>query len=56
MNKGYIFKNEEIKALKVFLSLFFIIFFVYDLAYEFIVPLIAGEQEGVGKFEGNYSA
>ncbi len=26
MNKGYIFKNEEIKALKVFLSLFFIIF------------------------------
>lgn len=51
MNKGYIFKNEEIKALKVFLSLFFIIFFVYDLAYEFIVPLIAGEQEGVGKFE-----
>ncbi|PHG09679.1 ATP-binding protein [Bacillus toyonensis] len=51
MNKGYIFKNEEIKALKVFLSLFFIIFFVYDLAYEFIVPLIGGEQEGVGKFE-----
>ncbi|MEH7256257.1 ATP-binding protein [Bacillus toyonensis] len=45
------FKNEEIKALKVFLSLFFIIFFVYDLAYEFIVPLIGGEQEGVGKFE-----
>lgn len=42
MNKGYIFKNEEIKALKVFLSLFFIIFFVYDLAYEFIVPLIGG--------------
>ncbi|PEK43185.1 sensor histidine kinase [Bacillus toyonensis] len=51
MNKDYIFKNEEIKALKVFLSLFFIIFFVYDLAYEFIVPLIGGEQEGVGKFE-----
>ncbi|PGB01281.1 ATP-binding protein [Bacillus toyonensis] len=51
MNKGYIFKNEEIKALKVFLSLFFIIFFVYDLAYEFIVPLIGGEQEGVGEFE-----
>lgn len=51
MNKGYIFKNEEIKALRVFLSLFFIIFFVYDLAYEFIVPLIGGEQEGVGKFE-----
>ena len=50
MNKGYIFKNEEIKALKVFLSLF-LLFFVYDLAYEFIVPLIAGEQEGVGKFE-----
>ena len=24
MNKGYIFKNEEIKALKAFLSLFFI--------------------------------
>ena len=24
---------------------------MYDLAYEFIVPLIAGEQEGVGKFE-----
>ncbi|MBE5104731.1 GHKL domain-containing protein [Bacillus thuringiensis] len=51
MNTGYIFKNEEIKALKVFLSLFFIIFFVYDLAYEFIVPLIGGEQEGVGVFE-----
>ena len=51
MNKGYIFKNEEIKALKAFLSLFFIIFFVYDLAYEFIVPLIGGEQEGVGEFE-----
>ncbi len=26
MNKGYIFKNEEIKALKVFLSLFLLYF------------------------------
>lgn len=43
MNKGYIFKNEEIKVLKVFLSLFFIIFFVYDFVYEFIVLLIGGE-------------
>ncbi|AIM14190.1 sensor histidine kinase, putative [Bacillus anthracis] len=51
MNKDGIFKNEEMKALKIFLSLFFIIFFVYDLAYEFIVPLIGGEQEGVGQFE-----
>ncbi|GAB6414942.1 ATP-binding protein [Bacillus luti] len=51
MNKDYIFENEEIKALKAFLSLFFIIFFVYDLAYEFIVPLIGAEQEGVGVFE-----
>ncbi|PGT97220.1 ATP-binding protein [Bacillus cereus] len=51
MNKDYIFENEEIKALKSFLSLFFIIFFVYDLAYEFIVPLIGAEQEGVGEFE-----
>ncbi len=38
MNKDDIFKNEEMKALKIYLSLFFIIFFVYDLAYEFIVP------------------
>ncbi|MDH4423732.1 ATP-binding protein [Bacillus cereus] len=51
MNKDYIFENEEIKALKSFLSLFFIIFFVYDLAYEFIVPLIGAGQEGVGEFE-----
>ncbi|WP_242270955.1 ATP-binding protein [Bacillus cereus group sp. BfR-BA-01425] len=51
MNKDGIFKNEEMKALKIYLSLFFIIFFVYDLAYEFIVPLIGGEQEGVGQFE-----
>ncbi|MGG1723492.1 ATP-binding protein [Bacillus paranthracis] len=51
MNKDDIFKNEEMKALKIYLSLFFIIFFVYDLAYEFIVPLIGGEQEGVGQFE-----
>lgn len=51
MNKDYIFENEEIKALKAFLSLFFIIFFVYDLSYEFIVPLIGAEQEGVGVFE-----
>lgn len=26
MNKGYIFKNEEIKALKAFLSLFLLYF------------------------------
>ena len=51
MNKDYIFENEEIKALKSFLSLFFIIVFVYDLAYEFIVPLIGAGQEGVGEFE-----
>ncbi|HHT7191067.1 TPA: ATP-binding protein [Bacillus cereus] len=51
MNKGYILKNEEIKALKIFLSLFFIIFFVYDLAYEFIVPLIGAGQEGAGSLE-----
>ncbi len=51
MNKDGIFKNEEMKALKIYLSLFLIIFFVYDLAYEFIVPLIGGEQEGVGQFE-----
>ncbi len=29
MNKGYIFKNEEIKALKAFLSLFFYYIFSY---------------------------
>ncbi|MDR4982598.1 sensor histidine kinase [Bacillus cereus] len=59
MNEGYIFKKEEIKALKIFLSLFFVIFFVYDFAAKAVVLLsdenqkladVLGEGLGVGLY------
>ncbi|WP_242212375.1 ATP-binding protein [Bacillus cereus group sp. BfR-BA-01383] len=39
MNEGYIFKKEEIKASKIFLSLFFVIFLGYDFAEKAVVLL-----------------
>ncbi|PEX91711.1 ATP-binding protein [Bacillus cereus] len=50
MNKGYIFEKEEIKALKIFLSLFFVIFFVYDVATKITVFFVEGDQKTVDVF------
>ncbi|EJS73615.1 sensor histidine kinase [Bacillus cereus] len=50
MNKGYIFEKEEIKALKIFLSLFFVIFFVYDFATKITVFFVEGDQKPVDVF------
>ncbi len=50
MNKGYIFEKEEIKALKIFLSLFFVIFFVYDFATKITVFFVEGDQKAVDVF------
>ncbi|MGE7853412.1 ATP-binding protein [Bacillus paramycoides] len=45
MDKGYIFEKEEIKALKIFLCLFFVIFFMYDFAEKAMVLLSEGDQK-----------
>ena len=45
MNEGYIFKKEEINALKIFLSLFFVIFFGYDFAAKAVVLLSDENQK-----------
>ena len=50
MNKGYIFEKEEIKTLKIFLSLFFVIFFVYDFATKITVFFVEGDQKAVDVF------
>ncbi|UNP75924.1 ATP-binding protein [Bacillus nitratireducens] len=45
MEKGNIFEKEEIKALKIFLSLFFFIFFAYDFSEKAIVLLSDENQK-----------
>ena len=45
MEKGNTFEKEEIKALIIFLSLFFVIFFAYDFAEKAIVLLSDKNQK-----------
>lgn len=45
MEKGNIFEKEEIKALIIFLSLFFVIFFAYDFAEKAMVLLADKNQK-----------
>ncbi|MHC0036142.1 ATP-binding protein [Pseudoneobacillus sp. C159] len=49
-NFNYKLINEEIKATKLFLWLFFIIFFIYELFYYFLIPLMSK-----GKIENIYT-
>ncbi len=44
--------QEEIKALKLFLSLFYIIFFSYDIIYYFIYPAMKIDDRPIGFPEG----
>ncbi|KEK24587.1 ATP-binding protein [Bacillus gaemokensis] len=44
MDKAYILEKEEVKALKIFLSLFFAIFFMYDIAAYYISPKLENFQ------------
>ncbi|MES5929083.1 ATP-binding protein [Bacillus cereus group sp. MG9] len=50
MDKDYIFEKEEIKALKIFLSLFFVIFFVYDFAEKATVFFSEGDLKPADVF------
>ncbi|PGM86734.1 ATP-binding protein [Bacillus cereus] len=50
MDKDYIFEKEEIKALKIFLSLFCVIFFVYDFAEKATVFFSEGELKPADVF------
>ncbi|PFM61861.1 sensor histidine kinase [Bacillus cereus] len=50
MDKGYIFEKEEIKALKIFLCLFFVIFFMYDFAEKAMVLLSVEDQKPADVF------
>ncbi|MFX3624453.1 MAG: ATP-binding protein [Ectobacillus sp.] len=46
MDRIHVLVREEIKAIKLFLWLFYIIFFVYDIFYYFIYPQIGDVQRG----------
>lgn len=47
MDSVYKLTREEIRTLKLFLSLFFTTFFIYDVAYYYIMPKLEGEEMGV---------
>jgi signal transduction histidine kinase len=51
--KNSILVYEEVKAVKFFLWTFYIILFVYDLAYYFFIPQFGGEGNRVGFPEGS---
>ncbi|MCP1122137.1 sensor histidine kinase [Bacillus sp. AFS018417] len=52
MDKADMLIQEEIKALKLFLSLFYIIFFSYDIIYYFIYPAMKIDDRPIGFPEG----
>ncbi|MGG0237949.1 ATP-binding protein [Bacillus rhizoplanae] len=52
MDKAHMLIQEEIKALKLFLSLFYIIFFSYDIIYYFIYPAMKIDNRPIGFPEG----
>ncbi|PGA94659.1 sensor histidine kinase [Bacillus pseudomycoides] len=46
MDSVYKLTREEIRTLKLFLSLFFTTFFIYDVAYYYIMPKLEGGGDG----------
>ena len=48
MDKAHMLIQEEIKALKLFLSLFYIIFFSYDIIYYFVYPAMNIDDRSIG--------
>ncbi|MFD0767835.1 ATP-binding protein [Bacillus sp. CGMCC 1.60114] len=48
MDKAHMLIKEEIKALKLFLSLFYIIFFSYDIIYYFVYPAMKIDNRSIG--------
>jgi signal transduction histidine kinase len=53
LKKNSVLVYEEVKAVKFFLWTFYIILFVYDLAYYFFIPQYGGEGNRVGFPEGS---
>ncbi|WP_242220807.1 ATP-binding protein [Bacillus cereus group sp. BfR-BA-01380] len=52
MDKAHIFIQEEVKALKLFLGLFYIIFFLSDILYYYFYPKVQMGGSGIGFPEG----
>ncbi|MEN1937541.1 ATP-binding protein [Paenibacillus sp. 102] len=46
MNSVYRLTREEIRTLKLFLSLFFATFFIYEIAFYYIRPMLEGGLDG----------
>ncbi|MBO1581358.1 ATP-binding protein [Bacillus sp. XF8] len=46
MDSVYKLTREEIRTLKLFLGLFFATFFIYDVAYYYIMPKLEGGRDG----------
>ncbi|MEY8348950.1 ATP-binding protein [Bacillus cereus] len=46
MNSVYRLTREEIRTLKLFLSLFFATFFIYEIAFHYIRPMLQGGLDG----------
>lgn len=53
MDKAHILIQEEVKALKLFLSLFYIIFFLSDILYYYFYPKVQTGDSGIGFPEGS---
>ncbi|MEH7463950.1 ATP-binding protein [Bacillus thuringiensis] len=53
MNKAHILIQEEVKALKLFLSLFYIIFFLNDILYYYFYPKVQTGDSSIGFPEGS---
>ncbi|PEA54818.1 sensor histidine kinase [Bacillus pseudomycoides] len=53
MDKAHIFIQEEVKALKLFLSLFYIIFFLSDIMYYYFYPKVQMGDSSIGFPEGS---
>ena len=49
MNEGTrseMLRNEEIKAMKLFIPLFYSIYIIYDLVYYYVIPYFYQEEMG----------
>ncbi|HDX9590700.1 TPA: sensor histidine kinase [Bacillus pseudomycoides] len=53
MDKAHILIQEEVKALKLFLSLFYIIFFLNDILYYYFYPKVQTGDSSIGFPEGS---
>ena len=53
MDKAFTLIQEEVKALKLFLSLFYVIFFLSDIIYYYIYPKVHMRSSDIGFTEGS---